>query len=231
MERQRRLIQATLDRLRLFRDCTYAERVLLAARSRAMAVGRGEEFVRRAEPLPGLMAVAYGTIKLRLANGNRERVIRLVRPAETFAESAALLGRPSPFDAVALAGSKIVAIPPDAVLELIERNPRVARAAMLLLAERHLRLVEQLHANATHRGLQRLAAYLESVAEPDADGGCARACLPGTKTMLASQLGMSKETLSRLLRALAERGVVATSRQDIAIVDRAGLSALASPPD
>lgn len=231
MERQRRLIQATLDRLRLFRDCTYADRVLLAARSRAMAVGRGGVLVARAEPLPGLMAVAYGTLKLRLAHGNRERVVRLVGPAETFAESAALLGRPSPFDAVALAGSKIVAIPRDAVLELIERNPRVARAAMFLLAERHLRLLEQAQTNAAHRGLQRLAAYLESVTEPAVDARRARACLPGTRTLLASQLGMSKETLSRLLRALAMRGVVATTRRDIAIVDPAALSALASRPD
>ena len=230
MERERRLIQATLDRLRLLRECGYADRALLAASSRAMRVVRGQTLVQRAQPAPGVMALAYGAVKLRVPKRCGERVVRLVRPGESFVESAALLGRASPFDAVALAESKIVAIPADAVLEVIGRDARVARAAMLLLAERHLRLLEEMHANAPRRGLQRLAVYLESVAAPGADGAL-RACLPGTRTLLASQLGMSKETLSRLLHRLSLRGVLRVSRREILIADRAGLSAAASPPD
>jgi CRP-like cAMP-binding protein len=75
--------------------------------------------------------------------------------------------------------------------------------------------------------VQRLASYLDSVAEPVAGHGHYRARLPGTKTLAAAQLGMSKETLSRLLRSLAVRGVLQLSRREIAILDRAALSALA----
>ena len=81
------------------------------------------------------------------------------------------------------------------------------------------------------RGVQRLASYLDSVAEPVAGNGEFKARLPGTKTLVAAQLGMSKETLSRLLRSLVVRGVLRVSRREIAILDRAALLALAEKAD
>lgn len=228
---ERRLIEAVLGRLKLLWGVSPPQRSALAAQCRVMALARGEAFVRCGEPPPGLGGVAYGALKLRIVNGGRERVVRLIRPGESLSESAALLGQAAPFDCIALAASKIVVIPPAAVLGLVERDPGTARAAVLLLAERHLRLLEELRARAPQRGLQRLAAYLESVAEPVDGNGDWRAALPGTKTLLASQLGMSKETLSRLLRSLAERGVLKVSRGDIAIVDRDALAGVAAKRD
>jgi len=102
---------------------------------------------------------------------------------------------------------------------------------VLALAERNLRLLEALHAAVPRRGMQRLASYLEALAEPVAGAGEFKARLPGTKTLAAAQLGMSKETLSRLLRSLAARGVLRLSRREIAILDRAALAALADKAD
>ena len=39
---------------------------------------------------------------------------------------------------------------------------------------------------------------------------------------------MKKETLSRLLRQLASRGLIEVSRREVAILDRAGLMATAT---
>jgi CRP-like cAMP-binding protein len=228
MNRDQSLIEALIGKLKLFCDASPAQRAGVAAQCWALPLPRGSALVRLGERLPGVMAVAYGSVKLRIpVNGTRERVIRIVAAGESFAESAALLGQPAPFEPVALASCKLVVVPAAAIFSLIERDPRLARGVVLLLAERHLRLVETLHGNGPRRGLQRLASYLDSVAEPVAGNGQYRARLPGTKTLAAAQLGMSKETLSRLLRSLAARGVLRLSRREIAILDRAALSALA----
>lgn len=232
MHGEQRLIEAVIGNLKLFCGASPAQRAGVAAQCRTLALPRGSALVRRGEHLPGLLALAYGSVKLRIpVNGTKERVIRIVAAGESFGESAALLGRAAPFEPVALASSKVVVIPPAAVWALIEHDPRLARGAVLILAERHLRLVEELHTRAPRRGVQRLASYLEALAEPVAGNGECKARLPGTKTLVAAQLGMSKETLSRLLRSLMVRGVLRVSRREIAIIDRAALQALAGQAD
>lgn len=232
MNRERLLIEAVVGKLELFRDASPAQRASVATQSWALPLPRGSALVRRGERLPGVVGIAYGSLKLRIpVNGSTERVVRVVAAGESFGESAALLDRPSPFEPVALASCKLVVIPAAAIFSLIERDPRLARGAVLTLAERHLRLLEELHGSGPRRGVQRLASYLEAVAEPVAGNGEFKARLPGTKTLAAAQLGMSKETLSRLLRSLAVRGVLRVSRREIAILDRAALSGLAAKAD
>ena len=74
----------------------------------------------------------------------------------------------------------------------------------------------------------RLAAYLESIAEPTAAPQVWSARLPVSKTALAARLAMKKETLSRLLQRLARRGVIAVAQRDITILDRARLAEASS---
>ena len=232
MNREQSLIETVIGKLKLFWGATPAQRAGVAAQSWALPLGRGSALVRPGERLPGVVGVAYGSLKLRIpVNGSMERVVRIVAAGESFGESAALLGKAAPFEPVALASSKLVVIPSAAIFSLIERDPRLARGVVLLLAERHLRLVEELHTSVPRRGVQRLASYLDSVAEPVAGNGEFKARLPGTKTLVAAQLGMSKETLSRLLRSLVVRGVLRVSRREIAILDRAALLALAEKAD
>jgi CRP-like cAMP-binding protein len=232
MHSEQRLIETVIGKLKLLWDASPAQRAGVAVQCRTLPLARGSALVRRGEHLPGLLALAYGSVKLRIpVNGTKERVIRIVAAGESFGESAALLGRAAPFEPVALASSKLVVIPSTAIFALIERDARLARGVLLVLAERHLRLVEELHTSVPRRGVQRLASYLEAVAEPVAGNGEFNARLPGTKTLAAAQLGMSKETLSRLLRSLAVRGVLRVSRREIAILDRAALSALAGQAD
>ena len=227
-----RLIDVVLGNLTLFRGVPPALRASLAAQCWTLPLARGSLLVRLGEQLPGVVAVAYGALKLRLpANGGKERVVRLVAAGESFGEAAALLGRPAPYEPVALCAAKLLLITAIAILSVIERDPRAARGVVFSLAERNLHLLEELHTSAPRRGLQRLACYLESVAEPGPGGGESRARLPGTKTLVAAQLGMSKETLSRLLRSLATRGLVRLTRGDIDILDRPALAVLAAKHD
>lgn len=227
MRREDRLIEAVIGNLRLFQGTAPAQRSAVATQSWTLPLARGEALVRGGQRLPGVCALAYGAVKLSVPDRNGgERVVRLVAAGETFGESAAVLGRASPYEPVAVASSKLVVIPSTALFGLIERDARLARGMLLALAERNLLLLDELRGAGRRRGLQRLAAYVDSLAEPVPGNGVWRASLPASKTLVASRLGMSKETLSRLLGALARRGVIQVSRREITILDRSGLLTL-----
>jgi len=223
-----RLVQGLVPRLRIFWGVAPANLVPLVKVCSVLPVARGASFVQRGACLPGVFGLAYGSVKLSLrGHDGEERVLQLVSPGQTFGEAKSLLGRACRFDAIALADSKLVVIPPAAIFNLMDRDPRFARAMTLMLAERTLELLAEVE-SAMQRGTQRLASYLGSLAEhADGNGSCT-VRLPVSKTLVAAQLGVKKETLSRLLRQLAVGGLISVARREITILDRPRLAQLAA---
>ena len=193
-------------------------------RARLVRLGAGDALVRRGAALPGLCAVASGSLKLSVwARPGAERVLGLVSAGESFGEAAALLAAPSPFDAVAVTEAQVLAIPVEAVDRLLRLDRSLARNLIHRLAGETLHLLAGIEAGMLQRAPQRLASYLCSLAGTgDALGWRVR--LPVSKTVVAGIVGVKKETLSRLLRDLSERRLIAVSRRDITILDRAQLA-------
>jgi CRP-like cAMP-binding protein len=180
--------------------------------------------VRRGEPLAGVYAVVEGLVDVALRGAaGAERVLRFVGPGETFGEAAALLGRHSVVDAIALANSLLLVIPATA----LSHDGELSRRMAALLAERMLNLLAEIESAELHPAGERLAGYLLSLARPADGNGRLTARLPATKTLVASRLGMKKETLSRLLHDLASRRLITVSRREIAILDARALRAIA----
>lgn len=221
-----RLIQGLIPRLRIFWGVPPASLGPLMKQCWVMTAARGTNVVQRGARLPGVFALAYGSIKLSLrGEDSEERVVSLVSAGHTFGEAKALLGRPARSDAVALADSKLVVIPSAAILGLMDREPRFARALVFVLADRTLDLLAEVEA-ATQRGAQRLATYIVSLADGNGNGDGGTVRLPVSKTLVAARLGVKKETLSRLLRELAGRGLIAVERREVRILDRTGLASV-----
>ncbi|HEV8095848.1 MAG TPA: Crp/Fnr family transcriptional regulator [Burkholderiales bacterium] len=224
--RDPRLLEGVLANVPLFRGVAQHQVADLAARAKAIHFRRGATVCGRGRCLPGLYAIAYGQVKLAFRSEDEERVARIVGPVETFGLAAAILGRPAPYEAVALDDSLLVMVPSAAVLQMVENDPRFARAVITDLAERTMKLLAEVETAALHGGVQRLAGYLDALAGNGENRNCT-VRLPTTKTVIASRLGIKKETLSRLLRDLAHRGLIAVEQREIAIHDRPGLAALA----
>jgi CRP-like cAMP-binding protein len=226
--RDPRWLESVISNLPVFRQTSQRHVAGIATYCRAQAVRRGALLCGRGDALPGVMALAYGFVKLALPRTEGdERVVRFVGASETFGEAAALLDRPSPVDAVALADSMVVVIPPRPLLELLELDPNFARSMVCSLAERSLELLTELEASVRQRSVQRLADYLGSLVRRRTDPGVCAVRLPATKTAIAARLGVTRETLSRLLRELATRGLIEVARNEIMIFDRARLAELA----
>lgn len=225
--RDQRLVDGVISNLPLFWGVPAAKLAAVARRCWVLPAARSATFVERGAQLPGILALAYGSVKLVLRKRDgAERVLRVITARQTFGEPLALLGRASPYYAMALQDSKLLVIPAEAVVNLLDTDLNFARRLVDTLAERNLQLHAEIEAATLLNGTQRLASYLHELA---GNGGAPSATvrLPFSKTLVASRLGLKKETLSRLLRDLVERRVIEVARRDIAILEPAQLTALA----
>ncbi len=180
---------------------------------------RNQLLYEKGERLRGFFVLLDGRVKLAVLSAEgSERVLDIVLPGQTFAESAALLGRPCPLYAQSLSNSRLLFVELNRVREAIARWPAVAFAMLTLVAERNQRLTHDLEACCLHSATQRLVGYLlrEGVSDPE-HPDAARLTLPAAKTVVASSLNLSAETFSRELHGLAHRGLVSVERREIHI--------------
>jgi len=207
----------------MFRGIPRARLAELTAQARVASVPRNSAAVRAGEALPGLVVALGGMLKVALPQGGR--VIALLRPGESFGEASIALGGPPRLEVVALAESAVAVLPREVLLAALKVDPRLALRFARALAGQVLDLIGALEASTTRHGAERLAAYLDSLARPgDGDGGACSVRLPASKTVIASLLGMKKETLSRHLRELSARRLISVSGREIGILDRARLA-------
>jgi CRP-like cAMP-binding protein len=171
-------------------------------------------------------------IKLSVRSGSgNDHVLRLVEPGQTFGEETTLLGHQCRYEARAVIDTKLVVIPSRAIEALVERDARFARQIGNVLAQRCNEYLEKLESSCTQSSEQRLARYLNTLAEPEAGNNACTIRLPVPKAVIASLSDMTKETLSRGLLALSKQGLIRVSHHDVAILDRARLSGLINRPD
>ena len=221
-------IEALVVALPLFADVRRGQLQAVVGRCTTVEARRDVVLARRGEQVPGIFAIGEGSVKLALrSDGTDERVLRVLGPGKTFAQASALLGEPLPYDALALKECRLVVIPTAAVFALIEADARFARQLVLRLAESELELYGEMQSATFQTSAQRLASYLDRLA---GTGGACTVQLPFSKTLLASRLGMKKETLSRLLRRFSSAGLIDVTRGEIAIRDRDRLVAAARTP-
>jgi CRP/FNR family transcriptional regulator len=153
----------------------------------------------------------------------KEQVIHVFRSGESFAEAALASPTGYPADARAVEPSTILLLPKGPVLDLIGRRPDLA-LRMLGSMSAHLRVIVSMLDDLTLKDVEtRLLNWLVKHSRA-AHGGVIR--LPGTKRVLAAELGTSSETLSRTLARLRDRKLITVAPKAITVPDPAALAAL-----
>lgn len=221
-------VEAALSALPMFRGCSRAKLAGIAARARVTRVARNTPLMREGEPLPGLVTPLHGMLKLALPGGGR--VLALLGPGEGFGEASIAPGGGARLEVVALVDSTVAVLPREALLELLRADARLALRCCRTLAGQLLSLAAALEASSARHGAERLAAYLDSLARGSGPAAACSVRLPASKTVIASLLGMKKETLSRLLHELAAQRLIRVSGREIALLDRPRLAPPMPPP-
>lgn len=216
-----RMIEGVLAGVPLFAGLRPAHLSVAAMRAQAQKLRRGTAFCRQGDPMPGVLVVVYGSVMLALKRpeGGR-RAVRLLGPKECFDVATALQSRPCPVDIVALADSLVVSVPAASLLRLLDLEPRFARNLLHEVSENYLGLLEEIEVSVQQSAVQRLGSYLVSLAQPNGTPHSWTAHLPISKTAIAERLGITKETMSRLLRELTTQGSIQVAGREITILDR-----------
>lgn len=171
---------------------------------------RGKTVIfKRGDTCRGLYFVISGQVKLALdAPQGGEQVVELVGSGGTLGETALILGVPYVLTATALADSRLLHWAREPVLSEFKRTPEFTRW-FLNNASRRLRyLIGALEDCTLRSGTERVIGYLLNRLPPAVADGQAMITLPAKKGVIASQLNLTHEHFSRILRALATEALI-----------------------
>ena len=173
-----------------------------------------------------LYFLQYGSLKvLKTAPDGRTQVLRFIDAGEIFNEVGVLARRPNPATAIALEESGIWLIPRSALEEIVLAHPTVAMQIIENMADKIIELVTL----AADLSLKTVEARFAKILLEQAEGDIIERRRWSNQTELAARLGTVPDVLSRVIRELTKAGLIEMDRQQIRILNRAGLESRAKP--
>ena len=201
-------VRGVLANLPLFRQLSAEEIDNLAVGTREQKVLKNEFLFQKGEPSHGFFVIAYGLIKLAFPSPNgAEKVVEIIGAGQSFGEAVMFMEKPFPVYAQALADSLLLHIAKPVIFSAIDHDPTLARKMLAGLSIRLHGLIQDVEAYSLRSGTQRLIGFLLEQPQTATDGGVEIA-LPASKTVIASRLNLTPETLSRILHTLSEQSLI-----------------------
>jgi CRP-like cAMP-binding protein len=213
-------IDALLTRVPLFRNLDAQECSVMATACHQIRVPKHGFAFSRGDACTGLYIVAVGAIKLAIpSKRGHEKVIEFFGPGQPFGEAMMFLGKPYTVEAQALEDSLLIWIDKQDIFAAIDRDPVFARRMLSSLSMRLHVLMQDIESVTLQNASQRVVNYLLS--QPRNDG---RIRFPFNKNIIASKLGLTPETLSRLLHQLSGDGDISVEGRNVTLLDVDALS-------
>lgn len=216
-------IIGTLRCCQLFTGLPAEDLIVLASFTNILSLAKGSYLFHEGEPARGFYLVQSGAINVhRVSVAGKEQVIHVFRSGESFAEAALAAATGYPAHARAVEPSTVLLIPKAPILELIGRRPDLA-LRMLGSMSAHLRVLVGMLDDLTLKDVEtRLLNWLVKHGRT-AVGGVIK--LPGTKRVLAAELGTSSETLSRTLARLRDQNLISVGARTVTVLEAPALLA------
>lgn len=209
---------AALQQANLFRGLSAAELMPLAETCQILSFTARQQVFAAETPAQHFFIVMTGSVRLYRLNPNgKEKVIELIRAGQSFAEAVVLLQKPYPVYAETLEASQLLAIPSAVFLAQLRQQPELSFKVMASLSMRLHQFVNDIHALSLESAQQRVAGFLLALDENELSQ------LPMSKAVIASRLGLTPETFSRVLSKLKEQGSIAETEGELQVLDRVSL--------
>ena len=204
----------------IFQNLTSEEKQEVAQITSQKSVEKGELIYSMGDEVDSLFVIHSGLVKIyRLSDTGKEQVLRLVKPGDFLGELTLFSHSPMGHYAEALEPCSMCIIEGSQLKALMGKYPTIAFKVLEELSQRLEKTEQLLEDISLHSVERRLAQVLL-----DLSAGGNEIDLEMSKRDLASQMGMSGETLSRKLSSFEAQGLIEQIGQRRMIIkDRAGL--------
>ena len=200
-----------LGRASLFTELEPTEIETLARAAERREFARDEVIFAANEPADGLYVLASGRVKVCVSSsGGKELILATLGAEQFFGEMALLDNEPRSASVVAQLPTIAYRIRRDDFERLIEQHPTIARKLLRELSLRLRRSNAQMESLATLDVVGRLARYFIDLARQHGQilGNGWVAVRRPTHQDIANSIGTSRETVTRLINDLEQRGLV-----------------------
>ena len=194
---------------RIFAGLPAADIAEISSFSLVRNLEKNDYLFREGEPCEGFFVVQRGVINIhRVSAAGKLQVIHVFHSGDSFAEAAFISGEGYPANARALTSSAVILLPKTQFLALLRKRPELA-----------LRMLASMGAH-----LRKVVALLDDLTLKDAEARCIhwllRHCpipyesapfeirLEHSKRIVAAELNITSETLSRTLARLREKQLI-----------------------
>jgi CRP-like cAMP-binding protein len=208
----------------LFTGVSAEDLAIIAGFTQVLRLAKDDYLFHEGEASRGFYVMQAGAINVhRVSAVGKEQVIHVFRAGESFAEAALAAPTGYPANARAVEPSAVLLIPKAPILEFIARRPDLA-LRMLGSMSAHLRVLVGTLDDLTLKDVEtRLLNWLVKHCRTARNGLIK---LPGTKRVLAAELGTSSETLSRTLARLRDQQIITIAARTITVHDVPRLEAM-----
>lgn len=180
----------------------------------------GQRIFDQGDAAGAFFMVQRGSIKLyRVSALGQEKVMLLVSGGDSFAESVMFMDAPRyPVNAEGVAAGTLVSIDAAAYVDVLRGSFAACRGVMSEMTRRIQCHWDEIEALTLQNGRYRVVHYLLGLV-PDGAQGEIRTMLPSRKALIATQLALAPETLSRILHGLNDEGLIETRDYAVRIPD------------
>lgn len=212
-------IRDVYELLQLARPSQYTGWADTAARFQHKRVKAGHAIYRIEQAFEALYIVRFGFLKMILNSvDGDERVLSFAMEGDFFGLDGIYHDRYA-VDSIALTDCELIVIPFKQLITLVHSNRELEKIIYLTISRELLRGLSQSLLN-NIKAPTRVARFLETQASSYASRGYSSQnfLLPMSRRDIGSYLGLSLETVSRSLSAMASAGVISIDRRHIQIL-------------
>ena len=215
------IVGDSLLRSRIFGGLAAAEIAEISSFSTVRNLAKGDYLFREGEPCEGFFVVQRGVISVhRVSAAGKVQIVHVFYCGDSLAEAALTSKEGYPATARALTSSAVIFIPKTQFLALLRKRPELA-----------LRMIASMGAH-----LRQMVALLDDLTLKDAQARCIhwilRHCPDSTertpieirlehpKRVVAAELNITSETLSRILARLRDKQLIQMTGKTILVLNR-----------
>ncbi|HVO35827.1 MAG TPA: Crp/Fnr family transcriptional regulator [Gemmatimonadales bacterium] len=214
-----------LKKVPLFSDLSEAELARFAEVTREREYPKNSVILFEDDPGDALYIVSAGQVKVVLiGEDGREVILSVLGDGDFFGEMALIDDEPRSAHVIAMRDSQLLVLRRDDFQAQLVAQPKIGLKLLRVLVQRLRQADEKIGGLVLLDVNGRVARLLLDMAD---EGGGPKITRRLTHHTIAQMIGSSRETVSRAMRELVDRGLIDVTRREISIRNREGLATLA----